>query len=231
MKPQPHFCVYYTIHGSIISNTHDHFHPTALGMGTTHIEPELAMIYEHVDKLEPGSIIVDGGTNAGLVLIPLAQRTKHKNIALIGFEPQRVMHAAVSGSIVLNGLWETTRVINAALSDKCGELHMHLPDYTSRYDFGTVRVGHTQDKPNVFRDNIVKAVTLDSLELPRLDFLKLDVEAHELHALRGAMGTIMKFRPVMWIEFPLVGLSSIRNMLIDYTVTDMDGTNCLCTPN
>jgi FkbM family methyltransferase len=46
----------------------------------------------------------------------------------------------------------------------------------------------------------VKLITLDSFRLPRLDFLKLDVEGWELKALHGAEGSIDTHRPVMWIE-------------------------------
>jgi FkbM family methyltransferase len=46
----------------------------------------------------------------------------------------------------------------------------------------------------------VHTMALDDLELPRLDFLKLDVEGFEVSALKGAFKTIMAYRPAMWIE-------------------------------
>lgn len=46
----------------------------------------------------------------------------------------------------------------------------------------------------------IKTMMLDSLNLSRLDFFKLDVEGYECLALRGAINTITKHRPVMWIE-------------------------------
>jgi FkbM family methyltransferase len=42
--------------------------------------------------------------------------------------------------------------------------------------------------------------TLDSLDLPALDFLKCDTEGCELLVIKGAMETIKKFRPVMVME-------------------------------
>lgn len=231
------FEVFDSIHGKFIVNIHDHFHSTALKQGTTHIEPELQMIYKVVDELDENSVIIDGGTNAGFVLIPLAQRTKNKNIKIIGFEPQRVMHAAVSGSLVLNDLSKNCIIINAGLSDKIGAAHIGLLDYSQHNDFGTVKITtHASGNTAVlcFDDSWINIVTVDHLDLHRLDFMKLDIEGHELFALKGAENTLKKFKPKMWIEHPLVGIQNIRNLLssfgLNYEVTDMDGSNCLCIP-
>lgn len=46
----------------------------------------------------------------------------------------------------------------------------------------------------------VKAVTLDSLDLGDVDFLKLDVEGAEVNALMGACRTIEHWHPAMIVE-------------------------------
>lgn len=43
-------------------------------------------------------------------------------------------------------------------------------------------------------------LTIDSLRLPRLDLLCLDIEGYELFALQGAEGAIDRFRPVIMLE-------------------------------
>lgn len=45
-----------------------------------------------------------------------------------------------------------------------------------------------------------KSITIDSLELERLDFIKIDAEGFEHRILKGAEKTIKKFKPVMLIE-------------------------------
>ncbi len=46
----------------------------------------------------------------------------------------------------------------------------------------------------------IKCITIDSLELDRLDFIKIDCEGFEHKILKGAEKTIKKFKPVMVIE-------------------------------
>jgi len=48
----------------------------------------------------------------------------------------------------------------------------------------------------------IQAVVLDEhLKDVPVDALVLDIEGHELSALRGAEQTIMKYRPLVWLEF------------------------------
>jgi FkbM family methyltransferase len=43
-------------------------------------------------------------------------------------------------------------------------------------------------------------ITIDALELPACDAIYLDVEAYEVEALTGALATIDKFRPLLYVE-------------------------------
>jgi len=42
---------------------------------------------------------------------------------------------------------------------------------------------------------------VDSLGLPRLDWIKIDIEGAEVEALKGAMKTLLRYRPTLWLEF------------------------------
>ena len=53
----------------------------------------------------------------------------------------------------------------------------------------------------------VKVVTIDSLALPDLDFIKIDAEGHEPAVLRGATDTIERCRPVLCREVKGNGVS------------------------
>ena len=59
-------------------------------------------------------------------------------------------------------------------------------------------------------------VPLDQFQIINVDFMKIDVEGHELSVLLGAKETISKFKPVLFIEI-LHGLdTTIRTQLFDF---------------
>jgi hypothetical protein len=49
-------------------------------------------------------------------------------------------------------------------------------------------------------DSYIPQLTIDTLSLKFCDLIMLDVERYELNVLKGAMGTIHKFNPVIFAE-------------------------------
>lgn len=82
---------------------------------------------------------------------------------------------------------------NLALSDKAGEAHIDLQDNVGGSGITT-------------KGTPIHTTTLDQLGLSP-DFIKWDIEGHEVLGLRGACNTIMRRRPVMVMEVHQRGLS------------------------
>ncbi len=59
-----------------------------------------------------------------------------------------------------------------------------------------VQVGENGHTLAVSVDSLV-----ESLSLPRLDWIKIDIEGAEVEALKGAMKTLSRYKPTLWIEF------------------------------
>tara|TARA_B100001109_G_C18766901_1_gene428741 strand:+ start:113 stop:739 length:627 start_codon:yes stop_codon:yes gene_type:complete len=66
-----------------------------------------------------------------------------------------------------------------------------------------------EDKDTV----IVKTKTLDSFNLPKVDFIKIDVEGYELQVLSGGRETITKYKPKIYIEISNSNLRSATYIL------------------
>lgn len=202
--------------------------------GRTHIESELANIFAIVDTLPADSIIVDGGTNIGFFSIPVAHRTQGRDIRIIGFEPQRQLFQALGGSLAING-YRHVFLHNYGLGAEPGRAQLPAVDYSVAQDFGTVALTDetTVTEDSWMNDRVVDITSIDAMELPRLDFFKLDVEGYEIPALTGALATIKRHRPWIWVEYFITGSDTIKqslNGLDDYAFFIMDYQNMLCAP-
>jgi FkbM family methyltransferase len=202
--------------------------------GRTHIESELNNIFSIVNTLPQGSIIVDGGTNAGFFTIPVASITKDRNIKIIGFEPQRQLYQAVNGSLALNG-YRHVFLHNCGLGAEIGQAELPAIDYSVAQDFGTVSLSneYTVVEHKWMNERVVDITSIDAMELPSLEFFKLDVEGYEVPALTGALETIKRHRPWIWVEYFITGADTIKQALAeldDYAFYIVDYQNMLCAP-
>ena len=202
--------------------------------GHTHIESELNYIFAIVDSLPADAVIVDGGANIGFFTVPVAHRTQGRNTRIISFEPQRQLFQALGGSLALNG-YRHVYLHNVGLASDPGIAELPIVDYSVAQDFGTVSLSDetTVDEDGWMNDRVVDVTSIDAMDLPRLDFFKLDVEGYEVPALIGALNTIKTHRPWIWVEYFITGVANIKHALSeldDYVFYIMDYQNMLCAP-
>lgn len=202
--------------------------------GRTHIEDELNNIFAIINTLPTGSIIVDGGCNAGFFSIPVAHLTQGRDIKIIAFEPQRQLFQAVGGSLALNG-YDHVYLHNVGLGSDPGIAQLPKIDYSVVQDFGTVQLSDetTVEEDGWMNDRVVDITSIDAMDLPRLDFFKLDVEGYEVPALIGALNTIKTHRPWIWVEYFITGAANIKQALgelDEYAFYIVDYQNMLCVP-
>jgi FkbM family methyltransferase len=202
--------------------------------GRTHIESELANIFAIVDTLPNNAVVVDGGANAGFFTVPVAHRTQGRSTRIISFEPQRQLFQALGGSLALNG-YRHVYLHNVGLGDSLGIAQLPAIDYSIVQDFGTVQLDNnaTVAEHGWMADRVIDVTSIDAMDLPGLDFFKLDVEGYEVPALRGALETIKKHRPWIWVEYFITGADTIKQTLADlddYAFFIVDYQNMLCAP-
>ena len=229
------FIVLESVYGKFVVTRTCLFQSEALvKTGRTHIEDELRNIFAIIATLPDNAIIVDGGTNIGFFSIPVAHMTQDRNIKIIGFEPQRQLFQALGGSLALNG-YRNVYLHKYGLGAAQGIAEMPEVDYSTDQDFGQVSLSDksTVKEHSWMNDRTVNITSIDSMNLPRLDFLKLDVEGYEAQALTGALNTIQKYRPWLWVEYCFTGVDTIKQTLSnldDYVFYIVDYQNMLIAP-
>lgn len=108
-------------------------------------------------------------------------------------------------------------IIRAQFALGCQRGRMVGVSYARRLGKGSDHEGMT----HVEGTGIVPTQVLDDLCLPDVDLICLDVEGEELNALKGALGTIARCRPVLMVELnknlELVGLdeATVRRFIED----------------
>src|SRR6185312_10827709 len=107
--------------------------------------------------------------------------------------PQRLMFQALCANVALNSCANVfTR--QAAVGAAIGTVQVPVLDPREHNNCGGLSLlGPRSGEP-------VPMVTVDSLELVDCQFMKIDVEGMEVEALRGAVATIERFRPILYIE-------------------------------
>ena len=199
------FVVIESIYGRFVVNRRDKFQAEALiRTGRPHIQAELEVLLAIAGALPNGAFAVDAGANVGLVSIPLAQALKPRGGTVLAFEVQRMIYYALCAGAVLNDL-DNLFAFHQGLGAKARVEPMAAPDYGAPQDFGMYSLLNQPAQ----RNEAVQIATLDELGLPRLDFLKIDVEGMEMEVLAGGRNMIARHRPWCWVEYWMVGAETI----------------------
>lgn len=143
--------------------------------------------------IRPGMTVVEVGSNIGAHTVSMARACAPA--PLYAFEPQQRIFQILCANLALN---DVGNVI--ALPEACGEAEGHamIPpiNYGAAGNFGGVSLA----PDGAGAGQRVRVRTLDSLSLPSLGLLKVDVEGFEPQVLRGARETILRCRPVLYVE-------------------------------
>jgi FkbM family methyltransferase len=215
-KPIP-FVLTSTNHGVMIVNRNDYFminQESGYGVGfqilntssfdQQEIDFALALIYRRKVNFGEGVIAIDCGANIGVHTVEWSRLMTSWG-EVIAFEAQEKIFYALAGNVILNNCLNVT-VKNAALGASCGFIEIPEPNYLIPSSYGSFELQKKKNNEyigqeiNYKKTKKIPLVTIDSLSLTRLDFMKIDVEGMEEDVLEGSKDTILKFKPIMIIE-------------------------------
>lgn len=163
---------------------------------------------------------LDIGTNRGDTILDVHQVAPHAQI--LGFEPNPNI---CQSARALTAHLAQVKILNIGLGQKAEDLVLYVPEYRG-YQFDGLASVHRQQaadwlKTRMFRYRDkhlkVKEITctfqaLDSFLL-KPDFIKMDVQGHELAVLEGGEQMIRRNLPILLLES---ATDEIANLLISW---------------
>jgi len=152
-------------------------------------ETELDLLRRFVPS---GGVVADVGSFIGTHAIALARATGPLG-RVLAFEPRRDTFAVLGRNIQRNALETIIEARNVGVSSQPGSIRLLDPEEGSQNLGSLALVDHHEGYE-------VALITLDMLELPRLDLIKIDVEGMEADVIHGARDTLQRCRPVVFAE-------------------------------
>src|SRR5690348_1395174 len=140
-----------------------------------------------------GAVTVDVGASWGLFSYHLAHRVG-KDGKLFSFEPHPANRPVLEK---LAKARPQVRFREAAVSDEAGSADMHVPVFGGRRVTAQSSIAHGFAGQHGVRVEKVSVPTVrldDEVEETPIDFIKIDVEGHEVSVLRGAATVLRKYR-------------------------------------
>lgn len=237
-----------TAHGTMIVNRNEaqyQFGVTRQLVDFGVFEPtECAMFRGIISKFPTGCIVLDVGANIGVMTLEFAKGCAENRGTVISFEPQRIIYNMLCGNVALASL-ENVFCHNMAIGDETGSIKIPRLNYSIPSSYGSLELGNsqTEDMGQVPEESTEKVplITIDSMNLPRLDMLKIDVEGMEVRALNGAENTISAYHPVIIVEWYKSKPDEIKRFLLRHgysiyilnkmnwvaSMTEIPSLNCL----
>jgi len=177
-----------TRHGLMAYNINDTFVGRSLDCYGEYSRGEVSLFAQLAG---PGGVALDVGANIAALTLSLAQIVGPGG-TVVAFEPQRAVYQLLCTNLALNEI-NNVRPIHAAAGQRAGRTFVPVSDYSKPGNFGGTELTDKGGEP-------VPVATIDSLKLPACQFIKIDVEGQERSVIAGAVATIARFRPALYVE-------------------------------
>jgi FkbM family methyltransferase len=205
-------------HGTMIVNRNDYAQEGdgAFGVGfqiltsssfdQDEVDLVLNLLGERRRLFGNGVVALDCGANIGVHTIEWAQLMTGWGV-VFAIEAQERVFYALAGNIALNNCFNA-RAVCAAVGASVGTIKVPSPNYLVPASFGSLEIRPSPKNQFIgqaidYSDQATIAtplISIDSMNLQRVDFIKLDIEGMEIEALEGAINTIRNRKPQLLVE-------------------------------
>ena len=165
-------------------------------------------LYEFYSQLlTPESYCIDAGANLGFHTIQFGRLSKK----VYAFEPQSLIFNQLCYNILFNDLNDNILPFKLSLGDKFDKQQLWNIEHedwvgNGYHNWGGRGIiqdnyGGERASENEFRDyDVVEVITLDSLNIPKCDLFKIDIQGYEYFAFLGAQELITNNKPIILLE-------------------------------
>ena len=150
-----------------------------------------------ITNIDEKKIIIDIGANVGSVSLPLAKL--FKNSLIISIEPTIYAFSKLKSNVSLNPiLKKRINLLNMFVSNKKNK----VKEVHSSWSFLNNEKKHKVHL-GILKKTSLKTKKLDQIcsKFKKVDFIKIDVDGHELDVFKSGKKTIMKYKPYIYFEF------------------------------
>lgn len=152
-------------------------------------EPEMTAMA--IEKIQPGWHILDVGAHIGYYSLLFGKQCGPQGM-VASFEPTLRVFNALNANIELNGI-KNIRTFHLALSDRRGHVVM------KQENRGMMLTDEEGDA-----ESTTEMIPFDefwpTLDWPKVDLVKIDVEGAELGVLTGMENMLQKYHPHLFVE-------------------------------
>ncbi|MEO5373380.1 MAG: FkbM family methyltransferase [Alphaproteobacteria bacterium] len=189
LSGQDYIRVRNTRHGLMMYAVNDVYIGRSLDRYGESSEIELAALRR---MIQPGQVVLDIGSNIGTHTLAFAEAVGPTGM-VVAVEPQRRIFQMMCGNVALNAVPNVTAYWAAAGAHR-GWLHVPVVDYGKAGNYGGLALGEWS------QGDRVPVLTIDELGLPACHLIKIDVQGMERDVLTGAVHTIERYRPILYVE-------------------------------
>ena len=181
-------------------------------------------ILENKNFFDPKKIILDIGANDGMSYNIIRKFTKKAKI--ISFEPNNYNFKNLKKIEQIDKFFKCKNIALSNFNQKKSFYTPYFKKYAITQMAGISKSGVKKRlQSSLFFKEIFKIIYLkkEILKAKKLDhfnynpcFIKIDIEGHELECIKGALGTIKKFSPILMVEYDKKICDKIYRILKKY---------------
>ena len=188
---------------------------------------EKKLLNNYKDLILPGNTVLDIGAYLGTHSVAFSQLVGETG-KVISFEPQTDIFTLLEKTITENNI-TNVELHNNAVYNSIKKIQF------SNTNNGKASISHIRPRlPNPVKKEI-QTITIDSLNLDRCDFMKIDVEMCEWVVLEGSKETITKYRPIIFVEIFKTPNNLLKLITFtkqhNYSYANMGGADFVLLPN